>query len=90
MSDALTKHGIVVVTADGNDGVERIFESGGALLGKNTISVASIENSHYLCFKAYDISDKNFSIGMFLFIIKLLKYRAPAKDCMINWASRIY
>ena len=65
MADALMEHGIIIVTADGNNGVEGIFESGGAILGRETISVASIENSHYLSFKAYDISDKKFSIGMF-------------------------
>lgn len=63
MADALTKYGIIVVTANGNYGTEGIFESGGTLLGRETIAVASIENTHYLSFKAYDVSDKNFSIG---------------------------
>ncbi|PKC06327.1 subtilisin-like protein [Rhizophagus irregularis] len=59
MADALTKYGIIVVTANGNYGTEGIFESGGTLLGRE---IASIENTHYLSFKAYDVSDKNFSI----------------------------
>jgi len=64
MADALTRHGIIVITANGNDGIDGIFESGGTLLGKETVSVASIDNTHYITFKAYDVSDKNFSIGM--------------------------
>ncbi|CAI2174511.1 512_t:CDS:10 [Funneliformis geosporum] len=62
MIDALTRTGIIVVTANGNVGIEGIFESEGELLGSKAISVGSIENTHYLAFKAYDVSDKNFSI----------------------------
>jgi hypothetical protein len=71
MADALTKHGIIVVTANGNNGVEGIFESNGGLLGRETISVSSVENSHYLSFKAYDISDMKFSIGTFVIYYKV-------------------
>jgi hypothetical protein len=68
MADALRKCGIIVVTSNGNGGVEGIFEFEGALLGRETMPVASIENTHYLSFKAYDISDKNFSIGYKFYI----------------------
>ncbi|CAG8635882.1 13819_t:CDS:10 [Funneliformis caledonium] len=62
MIDALTRSGIIVVTANGNVGNEGIFESVGELLESDAISVGSIDNTHYLTFKAYDVSDKNFSI----------------------------
>ncbi|CAG8591930.1 10470_t:CDS:10 [Funneliformis mosseae] len=62
MIDALMRSGIIVVTANGNVGNEGIFESVGELLESDAISVGSIDNTHYLTFKAYDVSDKNFSI----------------------------
>ncbi|GES95980.1 S8 family serine peptidase [Rhizophagus clarus] len=34
MADALTKYGIILVTANGNDGTEGIFESRGVLFGR--------------------------------------------------------
>jgi hypothetical protein len=58
----LTESGIVVIVADGNKGLGGIWKTGAVSLGFNSLAVASVENSHFLGFKAYDVNDDSFSI----------------------------
>lgn len=54
-SDAMSRDGIVMVTAAGNDGDKGVFTSGAPSVGKDTISVASYNNTR--------ITSNSFTVG---------------------------
>ncbi|CAJ0834115.1 2156_t:CDS:2, partial [Entrophospora sp. SA101] len=62
LSDSIGKmieSGVVVAVADGNSGLDGLWKTISSAFGYKSLSVASVENSHFLGFKAHDINDND-------------------------------
>ncbi|CAJ0635550.1 6165_t:CDS:10 [Entrophospora sp. SA101] len=65
LSDSIGKmieSGVVVAVADGNSGLDGLWKTISSAFGYKSLSVASVENSHFLGFKAHDINDNDCSL----------------------------